>query len=145
MSCVLEQRMLILAVFQGLGLSGRVNPAFIERAPLTIRHGRAALAPRTWATAHQSSCLLAHLEWWRADSHGCRVLPNPCEWRSSSHENEGANDWRNETSNGRKLRQREEPLDDGQSVRSSLAPSLRFPLERLTNQMGSSIMSWAGG
>ena len=137
--------MLILAVLQGLGLSGRLNTAFIERAPLTIRHGRAALARRTWATAQQSSCLLAHLEWWRADSHGCRVLTNHCEWRSSSHENEGANDWRNAIDNGRQPWQREEPTDDGQLVRYSLAPSLRFPLERLTNQMGSCIMSWAGG
>jgi IS1 family transposase len=35
------------AVLQGLGLSGRLNTAFIERAPLTVRHGIAALARRT--------------------------------------------------------------------------------------------------
>ena len=39
------------AVLQGLGLSGRLNTAFIERVNLTIRHGIAALARRTWATA----------------------------------------------------------------------------------------------
>jgi hypothetical protein len=54
------------AVLQGLGLSGRLNTAFIERVNLTIRHGIAALARRTWATAQQTPRLLAHLEWWRA-------------------------------------------------------------------------------
>ncbi len=52
--------------FQGLGYSGRLNTAFIERVNLTVRHGIAALARRTWATAQQSPHLLAHLEWWRA-------------------------------------------------------------------------------
>jgi IS1 family transposase len=51
---------------QGLGFSGRLNTAFIERVKLTVRHGVAALARRTWATSQQSSHLLAHLEWWRA-------------------------------------------------------------------------------
>ncbi len=54
------------AALQGLGLSGRLNTAFIERVNLTIRHGVAALARRTWATSQQSPHLLAHLEWWRA-------------------------------------------------------------------------------
>src|SRR5436309_7409823 len=60
------------AALQGLGLSGRLNTAFIERAPLTVRHGVAALARRTWATAQPGPHLLAHLEWWRADSHVVR-------------------------------------------------------------------------
>ena len=60
------------AALQGLGLSGRLNTAFIERAPLTVRHGVAALARRTWATSQQTSQLLAHLEWWRASSHFVR-------------------------------------------------------------------------
>jgi hypothetical protein len=38
------------AALQGLGLSGRLNTAFIERVNLTVRHGVAALARRTWAT-----------------------------------------------------------------------------------------------
>jgi IS1 family transposase len=59
-------------VLQGLGHSGRLNTAFIERVNLTIRHGIAALARRTWATAQQSSQLLAHLEWWRAYYHFVR-------------------------------------------------------------------------
>jgi IS1 family transposase/transposase-like protein len=60
------------ATLQGLGLSGRLNTAFIERANLTVRHGVAALARRTWATAQQSPHLLAHLEWWRAYYHFVR-------------------------------------------------------------------------
>ena len=37
---------------QGMGFSGRLNTAYIERVNLTVRHGIAALARRTWATAH---------------------------------------------------------------------------------------------
>src|SRR5215471_17050680 len=59
-------------VLQWLGLSGRLNTAFIERVNLTIRHGIAALARRTWATAQQSPHLFAHLEWWRAYYHFVR-------------------------------------------------------------------------
>jgi IS1 family transposase len=57
---------------QHLGFSGRLNTAFIERVNLTVRHGVAALARRTWATAQQSPSLLAHLEWWRAYYHFVR-------------------------------------------------------------------------
>jgi transposase-like protein/IS1 family transposase len=60
------------AALQGMGFSGRLNTAFIERVNLTIRHGIAALARRTWATAQQSAHLLAHLEWWRAYYHFVR-------------------------------------------------------------------------
>jgi len=60
------------ASLQGMGFSGRLNTAFIERVNLTVRHGVAALARRTWATAQQSPHLLAHLEWWRASSHFVR-------------------------------------------------------------------------
>ena len=56
----------------GLGLSGRLNTAFIERVNLTVRHGVAALARRTWATAQQAPQLLAHVEWWRAYYHFVR-------------------------------------------------------------------------
>jgi IS1 family transposase len=59
-------------VLQGLSLSGRLNTAFIERVNLTVRHGVAALARRTWATAQQSPHLLAHLEWWRVYYHFVR-------------------------------------------------------------------------
>jgi transposase InsO family protein len=57
---------------QRLGLSGRLNTAFIERVNLTVCHGVAALARRTWATAQQSPHLLANLEWWRAYYHFVR-------------------------------------------------------------------------
>ena len=60
------------AALQGLGFSGRLNTAYIERVNLTVRHGIAALARRTWATAQQSPQLLAHLEWWRAYYHFVR-------------------------------------------------------------------------
>ena len=49
---------------QEMGFSGRLNTAFIERVNLTVRHGIAALARRTWATAQLAPQLLAHLEWW---------------------------------------------------------------------------------
>jgi transposase InsO family protein len=62
----------LTAALQGLGFSGKLNTAFIERVNLTIRHGVAALARRTWATAQQSPQLLAHLEWWRAYYHFVR-------------------------------------------------------------------------
>ena len=56
-------------ILQGLGFSGRLNTAFIERVNLTVRHGIAALARRTWATAQQTPNLLAYVEWWRAYYH----------------------------------------------------------------------------
>ena len=60
------------SALQGLGFSGRLNTAFIERVNLTVRHGVAALARRTWATSQQAPQLLAHLEWWRAYYHFVR-------------------------------------------------------------------------
>jgi IS1 family transposase/transposase-like protein len=60
------------ATLRGLGLSGRVTTAFIERANLTLRRGVAGLARRTWATARSAPQLLAHLEWWRAYYHFSR-------------------------------------------------------------------------
>ena len=62
----------LAVALQGMGFSGRLNTAFIERVNLTVRHGIAALARRTWATAQQSPPLLAHLEWWRAYYHFVR-------------------------------------------------------------------------
>jgi hypothetical protein len=47
---------------EGLGISGRLNTACIERVNLTVRHGVAALARRTWAKAQPAPQLLAHLE-----------------------------------------------------------------------------------
>lgn len=62
----------LISALQRLGFSGRLNTAFIERVNLTVRHGIAALARWTWATAQQSPQLLAHLEWWRAYYHFVR-------------------------------------------------------------------------
>jgi hypothetical protein len=76
---------------QGLGFSGRLNTAFIERVNLTVRHGVAALARRTWATAKPAPQLLAHLQWWRAYSHFVRphtslrlalVQPAAARWQA---------------------------------------------------------------
>jgi transposase InsO family protein len=62
----------LTATLQRLGFSGRLNTAFIERVNLSVRHGVAALAGRTWATSQQASQLLVHLEWWRAYYHFVR-------------------------------------------------------------------------
>ena len=43
----------LTAALQGMGFSGRLNTVFIERVNLTVRHGIAALARRTWATSQQ--------------------------------------------------------------------------------------------
>ena len=76
----------LAVTLQAMGFSERLNTAFIERANLTIRHGVAALARRTWAMSQQAPQLLAHLEWWRAYYHfvhphkALRVaLMQPCE------------------------------------------------------------------
>jgi IS1 family transposase/transposase-like protein len=62
----------LTVALQRMGFSGRLNTAFIERVNLTVRHGVAALARRTWATAQQAPQLLAYLEWWRAYYHFVR-------------------------------------------------------------------------
>jgi IS1 family transposase len=55
-----------------LGLSGRLNTAFIERVNLTLRQRVSALIRRSWSTAQQTPQLLLHLEWWRAYYHFAR-------------------------------------------------------------------------
>jgi IS1 family transposase len=55
-----------------LGLSGRLNTAFVERVNLTVRQSVAALIRRTWATMQEAPHLLLHLEWWRAYYHFAR-------------------------------------------------------------------------
>ena len=117
------------AGLQGLDLSGRLNTAFIERVNLTVRHGVAALARRTWATSMQASQLLAHLEWWRVYYHGCRVRMPRCEWLLHSLVSEVASFCRNATGNARQLWLLAEPIGDGQRARDSLAHCRRLPLE----------------
>jgi hypothetical protein len=99
---------------QGLGFSGRLNTAFIERVNLTVRHGVAALARRTWATAQQSPHLLARLEWWRAYYHGCRAPTHHYEWCWCSHESEVANERHSAIGNVHQRWQPAEPIGDGQ-------------------------------
>jgi hypothetical protein len=125
----------LTAALQGMGFSGRLNTAFIERVNLTIRHAIAALARRTWATAQQSPSLLAHLEWWRAYYHGCRVHTSRCEWPLQSLANEVASVWHNAIGNGCQPWQPEELIDDGRLGRCSLVRYHRFPLERCQCQI----------
>jgi hypothetical protein len=48
-----------------MGLSGRINTAFIERINLTIRERISFLTPRTWGTARFTPELEISLEWCR--------------------------------------------------------------------------------
>ena len=61
------------AALRQLGLTGRLNTAFVERVNLTLRQGIAALTRRTWATAQHVPALLASLEWWRGYYHFVRL------------------------------------------------------------------------
>jgi IS1 family transposase len=57
---------------QALGLSGRLNTAFVERVNLTLRQSVAALTRRTWSTARSTPRLLLEVAWWRAYYHFVR-------------------------------------------------------------------------
>jgi hypothetical protein len=50
---------------KAMGLSGKINTAFVERLNLTIRQGVAFLVRRTWWTARFTSELELHLQSWR--------------------------------------------------------------------------------
>jgi hypothetical protein len=65
-------RLALRTTLQGLGLSGRLNTAFVERVNLTLRQSVAALIRRTWSTMQDAPQLLLHLEWWRAYYHFVR-------------------------------------------------------------------------
>jgi IS1 family transposase len=76
----------LTAGLKKLGLSGRINTAFVERLNLTVRQSVAALVRRTWSTAQQAPQLLTHLHWWQAYYHFVRpheslrvVLAQPIE------------------------------------------------------------------
>ena len=56
-----------------LGLSDTIQTAIIERFNLTIRHGVAALARRTWSKARSNETLYLHVQWWRGYYHLSRV------------------------------------------------------------------------
>jgi hypothetical protein len=72
MSCALEQAKLSWVSYKDWASEARLNTAFIERVNLSVRHGVAGLARRTWATFQQTPNLLAHVEWWRAYYHFVR-------------------------------------------------------------------------
>jgi IS1 family transposase len=55
-----------------IGLSGRINTAFVERLNLTIRQGVSVLGRRTWGRAKYSPEMNLHLQWWRAYYHFVR-------------------------------------------------------------------------
>jgi IS1 family transposase len=65
-------RTALTTALQTLGLSGRLNTAFVERVNLTLRQSVAALVRRTWSTAQDAPQLLVHVEWWRAYYHFVR-------------------------------------------------------------------------
>src|SRR5262245_6831131 len=76
----------LTAALKKLGLSGRINTAFIERLNLTLQQMVAALVRRTWSTAQEAPQLQAHLHWWQAYYHFVRpheslreVLAQPIE------------------------------------------------------------------
>jgi IS1 family transposase len=52
-----------------LGLTDTIQTAIIERFNLTIRHGVAALARRTWSKARSNEVLYLHVQWWRGYYH----------------------------------------------------------------------------
>jgi transposase InsO family protein len=60
------------SALRGLGLSGKLTTAFVERLNLTLRQSVAALIRRTWSTMQEAPQLLLHLEWWRAYYHFVR-------------------------------------------------------------------------
>jgi len=65
-------RTALRAALMGLGLSGKLNTAFVERVNLTVRQSIAALIRRTWSTMQAAAQLLLQLEWWRAYYHFVR-------------------------------------------------------------------------
>jgi hypothetical protein len=134
----------LTAALQRMGLSGRLNTAFIELVNLTVRHGVAALARRTWATAKLAPQLLAHLEWWRAYYHFVRpraalqvALVQPRE--------------RGGKLVAQRYRQRTEALAAGRTNRRWTAPrgallpiAAGFRLRASEARCGVIVMSWEG-
>jgi hypothetical protein len=60
------------SALRGLGLSGKLNTAFVERLNLTLRQSVASLIRRTWSTLQDAPQLLLQLEWWRGYYHFVR-------------------------------------------------------------------------
>jgi IS1 family transposase len=51
------ERSKLQTILQGIGLSGQIQTAFVERLNLTLRHLVAALRRKTWALAHNARTL----------------------------------------------------------------------------------------
>src|SRR6266487_5000651 len=115
----LETSAAFTAALQGLGLTGRLNTAFIERVNLTVRHGVAALARRTWATSQQGSQLLAHLARWQLGG-ATKPPAYACDGSRQNH-----------------------PTMDG--ARGALLPiATDFRLRATTARCSCTVLSWSG-
>ena len=51
------------SILCGLGLSGKLNTAFVEWVNLTLRQNVAALIRRIWSTVQAAPQLLLQMEW----------------------------------------------------------------------------------
>ena len=60
------------ARLKALGLSGKLNTAFVKRVNLTLRQGIAPMIRRTWGTAQTLDGLKLHIEWERGYYHFIR-------------------------------------------------------------------------
>jgi transposase InsO family protein len=134
----------LTVALQGLGLSGRLNTAFIERVNLSVRQGVSALARRTWATAKPAPHLLAHLEWWRAYYHFVRPHASLRLALGQPRERGGklvAQRYRQRTeADGSR---KNEPTMDG--TRGAFLPiAAAFRLRATQASCGCSVMSWRG-
>ncbi len=132
----------LTAALQELGFSGRLNTAFFERVNLTVRHGVAALACRTWATAQQSPQLLANLEWWRAYYHFVRphtalrvALVQPGE-----REGQPAGATLSATDSSHGSGKNHPTMDGARGAR--LPPASGFRLRATQARCGGSVMPW---
>jgi IS1 family transposase len=65
-------RAALQSALRRLGLSGKLNTAFVERVNLTVRQSVAALSRCSWSTMQAAPQLLLQLEWWRAYYHFVR-------------------------------------------------------------------------
>jgi hypothetical protein len=79
---MLGQRRDLVERLLTLGLTETIQTAIIERWNLTIRHGVAALARRTWSKARSNEALYLHIQWWRAYYHLSRTHETLSERRA---------------------------------------------------------------
>jgi transposase-like protein len=66
------ERQVIKARLQAIGLSGKIQTAFVERLNLTLRELTAPLSRRTWSMAYDRKHLMLHVEWVRSYYHFAR-------------------------------------------------------------------------